>query len=60
MTTSFKYFQIMTTILSHTFAGEYKSRDEVKVAAEKKGIPADQFEQVLDDVLRAGALKPNL
>ena len=58
--TSFKNFQIMTTILSHTFAGEYKSRDEIKAAAEKKGIPTDKFEQVLDDVLRAGALKPHL
>ncbi|MFM5008368.1 hypothetical protein [Aeromonas veronii] len=58
--TSFKHFQAMQTILANSFAGEYKSRDEVKAAAEQKGIPAEQFEQVLDDVLRAGALKPNL
>lgn len=58
--TSFKNFQVMTTILANTFAGEYKSRDQIKAAAEQRGISPEQFEQVLDDVLRAGALKPNL
>ncbi|HHQ4902803.1 TPA: hypothetical protein ACSP3M_004102 [Aeromonas veronii] len=58
--TRFKHFQTMRTILANSFSGEYKSRDEVKAAAEQKGIPAEQFEQILDEVLRAGALKPNL